>query len=29
MELWIYSTPERKFTFVDKKGTGNFSLIEN
>jgi len=29
MELWIYSKPERKFTFVDKKGTGNFSLIEN
>jgi GWxTD domain-containing protein len=29
MEIWIYSKPERRFTFVDKKGTGNFSLIEN
>jgi len=29
MEIWSYSKPERKFTFVDKKGTGNFSLIEN
>lgn len=29
MEIWIYSNPERKFTFVDKKGTGNFSLTEN
>jgi len=29
MEKWIYSNPERKFTFVDKKGTGNFSLTEN
>jgi len=29
MEIWSYSKPERKFTFVDKKGTGNFSLTEN
>ena len=29
MEIWSYSNPERKFTFVDKKGTGNFSLTEN
>ena len=29
MEIWSYSKPERKFTFVDKKGTGNFTLTEN
>jgi len=29
MEIWSYSNPERKFTFIDKKGTGNFSLTEN
>ncbi len=29
MEIWTYSNPERKFTFVDKKGVGNFSLTEN
>jgi GWxTD domain-containing protein len=29
MEIWTYSNPERKFTFVDKKGIGNFSLTEN
>jgi GWxTD domain-containing protein len=29
MEIWSYSNPARKFTFVDKKGTGNFSLTEN
>ena len=29
METWTYLNPERKFTFVDKKGTGNFSLTEN
>jgi len=29
MEIWTYSNSERKFTFVDKKGTGNFSLTEN
>ncbi|MCK7522798.1 MAG: GWxTD domain-containing protein [Ignavibacteriales bacterium] len=21
MEIWTYSNPERKFTFIDKKGT--------
>ncbi|MCU0365390.1 MAG: GWxTD domain-containing protein [Ignavibacteriaceae bacterium] len=29
MEIWSYLNPERKFTFIDKKGTGNFSLTEN
>lgn len=29
MEIWTYLDPERKFTFVDKKGIGNFSLTEN
>ena len=29
MEIWTYSNPERKFTFVDKKGIGDFSLTEN
>jgi len=29
MEIWSYLNPERKFTFVDKKGTGNFTLTEN
>jgi GWxTD domain-containing protein len=29
MEIWNYSNPERKFSFVDKKGTGNFTLTEN
>jgi GWxTD domain-containing protein len=29
IEIWSYLNPERKFTFVDKKGTGNFSLTEN
>ena len=29
MEIWSYSNPDRKFTFIDKKGTGNFSLTEN
>ena len=28
VEVWTYLNPERKFSFIDKKGTGNFSLIE-
>ena len=28
IEVWTYLNPERKFTFVDKRGTGNFTLIE-
>jgi GWxTD domain-containing protein len=28
IEIWTYLNPERKFSFVDKKGTGNFTLIE-
>ncbi|MGB5288123.1 MAG: GWxTD domain-containing protein, partial [Ignavibacteriaceae bacterium] len=28
IESWTYLNPERKFSFVDKKGTGNFTLIE-
>lgn len=28
IETWTYLNPERKFSFVDKKGTGNFTLIE-
>lgn len=28
IETWTYLKPERKFSFVDKKGTGNFTLIE-
>ncbi len=27
METWTYSNPQRKFVFIDKKGTGDFSLI--
>ncbi len=27
IETWIYNNPQRKFVFVDKKGTGDFSLI--
>jgi GWxTD domain-containing protein len=26
-EAWFYNNPERKFIFVDKKGTGNFILV--
>lgn len=26
-EAWFYTNPERKFIFVDKKGTGNFTLV--
>lgn len=29
MEIWTYSKSERKFSFVDKKGIGNFILTEN
>jgi GWxTD domain-containing protein len=28
VEVWTYLNPERKFSFVDKKGTGNFTLIQ-
>lgn len=28
IEIWTYLNPERKFSFVDKKGTGNFTLIQ-
>ncbi len=28
MEQWTYKKPERIFVFVDKKGTGNFTLVE-
>ena len=28
VEIWTYLNPERKFSFVDKKGTGNFTLLE-
>lgn len=29
IETWKYSNPERRFSFIDKKGTGNFTLTEN
>ena len=29
IEIWIYSNTQRKFTFIDKIGTGNFTLTEN
>ncbi len=29
VETWIYKNPERKFVFVDKRGIGNFTLIES
>ena len=29
IEIWNYLNPERKFSFIDKKGTGNFTLTEN
>jgi GWxTD domain-containing protein len=29
IETWIYLNPSRKFSFLDKKGTGNFTLIES
>ena len=28
VETWIYANPGRKFTFVDRRGTGNFTLVE-
>jgi len=28
VETWIYANPEKKFTFVDTRGTGNFTLVE-
>ena len=28
IETWTYVNPERKFSFIDKKGTGNFTIIE-
>jgi GWxTD domain-containing protein len=28
MEQWVYKNPERIFVFVDKRGTGNFTLVE-
>ena len=28
IEIWTYQKPQRNFSFVDKKGTGNFTLIE-
>ncbi len=27
IETWTYNNPQRKFVFIDKKGTGEFSLI--
>ena len=29
VETWTYKNPERKFVFVDKRGIGNFTLIES
>jgi GWxTD domain-containing protein len=29
IETWTYKNPERIFIFVDKRGTGNFTLIES
>ena len=29
VETWIYKNPERKFVFVDKRGIGNFTLVES
>lgn len=28
VETWVYENPQRKFIFVDQKGTGDFSLIK-
>ena len=28
IETWTYYNPERRFSFIDRKGTGNFTLIE-
>ena len=29
IEIWTYSSAQRTFSFIDKIGTGNFTLIEN
>jgi GWxTD domain-containing protein len=29
IETWTYSNTDRKFSFIDRKGTGNFILTEN
>jgi GWxTD domain-containing protein len=29
IEVWTYSNSQRKFSFIDKTGTGNFTLTEN
>jgi GWxTD domain-containing protein len=29
IEIWTYEASQRTFSFIDKIGTGNFSLIEN
>jgi hypothetical protein len=29
IELWTYNGSNHKFRFIDKIGTGNFTLIEN
>ena len=29
VETWTYKNPERKFVFVDKRGLGNFTLVES
>ena len=29
VEIWTYSKPDRKISFIDRKGTGNFTLTEN
>ena len=29
IEIWTYYKPQRKFTFIDKIGTGNFTLTDN
>ena len=28
IEKWTYKNPERVFVFIDKRGTGNFTLVE-
>ena len=29
IEVWTYSKSQRSFSFIDKTGTGNFTLTEN
>jgi GWxTD domain-containing protein len=29
IEVWTYLKPQRSFSFIDKRGTGNFTLTEN